>query len=210
VSAYDNAPGLASDFWASPVLRDGEGKLYCPGFVGATESDRAWDFVLFQGMVKSPGVSEVRVLKAQDADVKKAAGGDGARVTTHGIRPAEVDILITLWTPEQWERMKELWKLIMPRAGKDTGKAVDVAHPMLDVHGIKSLIVLRGEGPTRASNPRARVFTIHGLEYVAPSKKVATKTPVASIGSRLDPGEASNGQASPRPLPGAAGRNTSP
>jgi hypothetical protein len=211
VSAFDNVAAVASDFWAAPVLRDSStGKLYCPGFVGDTYSNRAWDFVVFQSIVKTPGVCEVRVLKAQDADVKKAAGSDGATVTTHGVRPAEVDIAITLWTPDQWEELKSFWKLVMPRAGKDTGKAVDVTHPMLDNHGIKSIIVLRGEGPAKGNNPRTRVFTIHGLEYIAKTKKTATATPVASIGSRLDPDAGSNGQASPRALPGAAGRNTGP
>lgn len=211
MSAFDNAAAVASDFWGSPVLRDSStGELYCPGFVGDTYSKYPWDVALFQGIVKTPGVCEVKVAKAQDADVKKSAGADGARVTTHGVRPAEIDVAVKLWTPEQWERMKELWQLIMPRAGKDKGKAVDVFHPVLDAHGIKSIIVIRGEGPSPASNPRAKVFTIHGLEYVAPSKKTATTTPVESIGSRLDPGRESNGQVSPRPLPGAAGRNTSP
>jgi hypothetical protein len=210
VTAYDNAAAVASDFWGSPVLKAEDGTLYCPGFVGETESKHPWNAVLFESTVKTPGVCEVKVTKSQDADVKQAKGSDGAKVTTHGVRPAEVEIAVKVWTPEQYKRLRELWALVMPKAGKGQGKATDVHHPTLKLHDIKSIIVLRGEGPAPGPEPRTRVFTIYGIEYIATSKKKVTKTPVAPKGSLYDPGKEGQGQAQARPTAGSNPRNTNP
>lgn len=208
--AYENVNAVSSDFWGKPVLRNSNGDLYCPGFVGETYARHIWDLAVFLGTKKTPGVCEVKVTKAQDADVKKAAGSDGATITTHGVRPAEIIIAVKLWTPDQWEKMKSLWKEIMPRPGKKEPEAVDVFHPVLDAHGIKSMLVTRGEGPAPSGSPAVKVFTIHGLEFFKTKKKKATKTPVASKGSVYDPGRLNNGQVAPRALPGAGGKNTGP
>ena len=210
MSAYDGIAGIPSDFWGSPVLRDNEGQLYCPGFIGATFSTSEWDYCTFGGDL-SPGVCTVTIHKTQAVDVKKAAGVDNATQTFHGLNPGEIDISITLWTPQQFEELKKLWKKIMPRAEKTVGTAYDFYHPSTATMGIKSVAVIAGSFGADGKVSRSKVFSIRATEWYQPKKrKTSTKTPIASIGSVLDPGRVSNGQVVPRPLPGAAARNTGP
>lgn len=211
-SAYQGVSSVSSDFWGSPVLRnETTGKLYCPGFVGETFSKNTWDTVVFGGVAQTPGLCTVSVSKSQDVDIKKSKGSDGATVTPHGLMPAEVQIAITIWTPQQLVELNKLWALIMPKAGKSSGEAFDVSYPSLKTHGIKSVMVTRGEGLAPADK-RARTFTIHCIEFAgaAVRKRKATKTLVEAKGSTLDPKTESAGQAPARPKPGTFAKNTKP
>ena len=187
--AYSNvSPVGRSLFWGSPVLRDGNGKLYCPGYTGETYAASQWDYVSFGPDVRTPGVAEVKVNRAQASDVKPAAGKDGATVTLHGVRPAEVVVTLKIWTPQQLDELHTLWDKIMPRAGKTTAQIVTVAHPVLTLHNVRSMVVLRGEGPLDGPAPKIKLFTISGVEYVKPANgKNATKTPTAPAPTVFDP-----------------------
>lgn len=121
---------IPSEFWGSPVLRakaDNEGgsgvvagELWCPGFNGNTYQKKAWNKVWikvpYSGLMQpfTPGACEVRVSKSRSVDKKKRAGGDGSRITLHGIQPAEGEIICRIWTPQQYEMLKELWLTIFP------------------------------------------------------------------------------------------------
>ena len=107
------------DFWGQPVYVDKNGELQCPGFVGKTYASSIWDYVRIGGM-QTPGIAEVQTNKFRDVDRKKRSGGDGARITVHGIEPALVEIRIQLWTPEQWRSMGNLWAKLFPGPQKIT------------------------------------------------------------------------------------------
>lgn len=197
-------------FWGAPVLRRSDGELYCPGFSGETYSRNQWDYVGFGPILISPGLADVKVVKSQESDIKQAAGRDGATVTTHGVRPAEITVTLRIWTPQQLEEMYDLWAVIMPKANKNTATAFDVSHPVFTLHDIKSMIVLRGEGPVDGPAPKVKLFTITGIEFVARPKaqRSATKTLAKAEPSTLDPN--ATVAASAPATPGTNRRNTGP
>ncbi len=206
---------VPSDFWGAPVIKRQDGSKYCPGFVGETFSKNMWDLVLFGGILKTPGIAEVKVAKSQDADVKEAKGKDGAKITAYGIRPAQITINIKIWTPDQLDELRGLWQQIMPRANqsKDQRPSVlDIYHPNLKVMEIKQAIVLRGEGMAAGSESKTKVFQIDCLEYIPPSSKGVNKPakPVPPKPSYLDKGRESQGQAAARALTGSNPKNTGP
>ncbi len=74
----------------------------------------------------------------------------------------------------------------------------DVSHPELDMHGIKSLLFVEGDGPNPGPIVRSRVFTMKALEFLQPTKTNATKTPTASKGTVFDPGKQSTPGSNPK------------
>lgn len=109
---------INSDFWL-PVYQRPDGSLYSAGQPGNTFSDNLMDTVYF-GAAPSPGIAEVTVMKERSVDKKKGAGSDGGRLTIHGVNPAEFEIRFRIWTPEQWEAMKQLKALVFVPAYKTT------------------------------------------------------------------------------------------
>lgn len=197
-------------FWGQPVVTNSDGTLSCPGFVGPTYAASAWDKVFvavpYSGSEQpyTPGQAEVSVHKSRDVDKKKFAGGDGARLTIHGLEPAIIEIRLLIWTPEQLLWLSKIWPVLFPAqqkvasipnnsrpvtARQNVSTAFDVQHPALDLHGVKSMVFTGGVGPDQGPTPRSRVFTMRGLEFLPPVKNVnSTNTPPSSKGSLLDPG----------------------
>ncbi len=254
-NAYDGVKGLPSEFWGAPVLRDDNGELYCPGYTGNAYSSNGRDKVFIQvpfgsgnypSQPYTPGICTVDASKAREFDEKKAKGRDGGRLTTHGLNLGEVDITITIWTPQQLLELQRLWAIIFPgftktethkvagarsttsvtASGDTTTENADgsfktnrnfstvtipqvgskkahnvttkvasnvaspfqVSHPDLSMHGIQSLLFVRGSGLTVGSTTGTRVFKMTCKEYVKPGTVNVTKTAVAAKGSVLDGG----------------------
>lgn len=103
---------IAFDFWYQPVFQNDDGSLYCDGITGPTIADSLWDKVFFSG-APTPGVAEVNFRRDRDVDIKKPTGSDGATVTIHGIVPADIEIKLLIWTPDQFKALGELWPLLM-------------------------------------------------------------------------------------------------
>jgi len=204
---YSGLARASFDFWGSPVLTNNNGELYCPGFVGETYMVNPEDF-LYLGLPLTrpftPGVADVQIESYRDVDKKKAAGGDGARVTIHGLEPADVTVSIVIWTPEQLRVLQNIWTILFPKAQKGSPPAYDIQHPRLKFHGVKSLQFVRGSGPHPGPIARSRVFTMRAIEFLKPSQKKTSKTEVASIKSKYDP------KTTDHPKPGSVPGNTGP
>ena len=116
---YANVENIVpSQFWGAPVIQDPTTRqLYCPGYTGNTFAMRAEDFMVI-GDYTTPGLVEVSVSKGRKYDVKSGKGTDGGRITTFGIELAEVEIKITIWTPQQLVELKKLWQAIFPGVTK--------------------------------------------------------------------------------------------
>ncbi len=191
--------GLAQEsfaFWGAPVFKNSIGDLVCPGFTGNTYANSKWDYVTIASQ-QTPGVCEVNVDKYRDVDKKKKSGTDGARITIHGIEPALIDIRITIWTPQQLQDLNLIWGYIFPKSSaRPAGTSSKepwpplrkVSHPMFTLHGITSVQFVKGEGPVLGSVSRSRIFTIKAVEYLPPSTKNVTSTPVQPVGSLYDIG----------------------
>lgn len=208
-SAYSNLANqgyqvVSSDFWGTPVLKLNDGSLFCPGFVGKTflNDESPWNSVYISAPLAqpyTPGLVEVTVDKSRKADVKEIAGADGASVTYSGISPSRVEFRITIWTPDQFEALKRLWAILFPAPQKEIKQTTtpngqqqavtiqkvqpyDMSHPMLNIHKIKSLVMLSASGPDPGNIPRSRVFTMRAIEFIQVTKDPVntTTTPKAS------------------------------
>lgn len=211
IQPYKDIPNLVNfQFWGSPVLRATTdqnatgikaGDLWCPGFIGPTFVPQ--DSYGFLGITMPgpttqelsqvngfPGIADVRVSAQRKVDMKKASGADGATVTFTGRDPAQVDISLTIWTPQQLKILEAMWKELQPPAGKGEPAAYQVTHPLLRFHSIKALMFVGADGPSPGGPPQSRTFVIRALEYLPPKKKKATKTPkkTETRGSVLDEG----------------------
>jgi hypothetical protein len=169
---------VAFDFWSAPVLQNGKGEYYCPGYDGETFASSPWDYVKIGGGgdLKTPGIAMVHCHKEYAIDKKKPAGSHGARITVHGIDAADIDIELLIWTPEQLRQLRNLWSIIFP-ANKGEVQARDVSHPVFSQHGVKSMVFVRGMGPDRGPVVNSRTFTISGIEFAKLSTVKATVSP---------------------------------
>ncbi len=132
-------PGEAFEFWGQPIyiaddttagqFQVNPGDLYCPGYVGPTFAYNPWDKVGIQWVDPktnkskgaqnfTPGTCIVTVRKERTVDAKKSAGADGETITPHGLKAAEVEIRITIWTPQQFIELQALWLNLFPGVQK--------------------------------------------------------------------------------------------
>lgn len=206
-TAYANVKATNFAFWGAPVVEANDGTLSCPGYTGNTFASSPWDYLVLAvpynspDQPKTPGVCEVQCRRERSVDKKKPAGNNGARITIHGMQPAEVDIKLLIWTPDQLRWLNEIWRVVFPN-GKGNPEAFDVDHPVLRQHDVKSLVFIGGGGPDAGPIAKTRIFTMKAIEYVPQQKKKATKTVVQSKGSVFDP--------KPLPTPGSAEKNKGP
>jgi hypothetical protein len=181
---------VPSIFWGSRVLVDANGHPYCPGFIGNTFTNNQWDTVKIAiptpfltgtlqqlNVDRTPGICDVVVKRGRDIDRKKSAGSDGQRLTFKGINNADIEIAITIWTPEQLDVLAALWNVLQPKVGKGEPVAFDVSHPQFEINSIKSLCFIDSVGMTEGRTSKAKVFTIRAVEYFPPG----TKKTVTSI-----------------------------
>jgi hypothetical protein len=214
VTPYANIQNRVSfDFWAQPVIQASDGTYFCPGFEGDTFAKNPENLVKFGGGsapfasagqdLVLPGICTVHCDKEYASDKKKPTGSNGARITVHGIDAAQIEIECLIWTPEQLRQLRNVWAVLFP-GNKGPQQARDVSHPTFTMHGVKSMVVLKGRGPDRGSVVNSRIFTISGLEFAKPAA-TATVTPKGAkpIGSINDP-------AASYPTPGSNTANTGP
>ena len=176
---------IPSPFWGSPVYADKDGRHWCPGFDGETFSTNQWDYIKFNKIAglaidRTPGVCRVTVHKGHDVDKKKPPGAHGARHTSFGIKPADFNVEIEIWTPEQLRQLQILWAYVLTPKSDGSLKTIDVTHPMFGIHSIKSMQFVSGSGPV-VSHDRRGVFTMHVLEFMKPSTGNIVNTPTASV-----------------------------
>ena len=180
---------LPSAFWGTPVFRatqDGymisAGELYCPGFIGNTFSKNPWDYVEISYLEtlgvsgKTPGVCTVSVRRGRKIDRKKSAGSDGETITFSGINNADIEIAITIWTPEQLDVLTKMWALLQPASGKGSPGAWDIKHPQFGINQIKSAMFVDSVGLEGGSEKKTKTFVIKAVEYL-PAGPKAIKTP---------------------------------
>lgn len=182
-------------FWRQPVYQIADGSYFTPGCDGPTYVSDPWSKVelglstilQYNGQPRTPGIAKVRVEKFRDVDKKKAAGNDGARVTIHGVEPAEVEIEVQIWTPEQLRQLLQLWGILFPAANKGAPPAISVQHPAFtsNLHAIRSLQFVRMEGPEVQPNGIG-IFRMRAWEFLKPGTKSATATAAAPLPTVYD------------------------
>jgi hypothetical protein len=161
----------------------------------------------------APGIVEsIEVSRKTKLDKKVAPGANGATLTFQGYELAEVTISMKCWREPHLERLQLLLESILPKPGKEAPKPRDFVHPILVLHGLKSLFVESVDGPTMPDADGIVKYTLNCIEFAPPPKKVATSTPkqsqaaIAGFGNALDPAKPPNTTPSPAPVaPSKAG-----
>ncbi len=184
---------IPSTFWGTPVYKDSKGVKHCPGFIGEAFSKNPWDYVTIEfpnsGVPnQTPGLCTVSVRRGRKVDRKKSSGSDGETLTFTGISNADIEISITIWTPEQLDILIDLWKVIQPPPGKGVPQAFDIKHPQFLINQVKSCVFVDSIGLENGSVSKTKTFVIKAVEYLPASKRKTTKTPdrAKARGSKLD------------------------
>lgn len=158
-----------SDFWIQPVYKKSDGTLFCPGVDGPTFASSQWDTVYFS-TAPTPGLVEVTVDRERQIDEKKSSGTDGAHVTIHGTKPARIEIRLLIWTPDQWEALKQLWPILMTPPYKTQLKTVtSTSYIPPDSSATTTTASVSGGSVSTT--------TVPAVATVTTSKKVTTTTP---------------------------------
>ncbi len=146
-----------------------------------------WDTVRIAGQ-DLPGNAKVSGDVVRKLDKKNAKGVDGATITDDGADPTEIEIEIVLATREHWVAYQRVLPSIDPNLGKSKATAVDIVHPALALHQIRSVYVERVSIPVPGSDPQTRIVRIKAVGWLpppppAPSK---SKTPDSAKGKASD------------------------
>jgi hypothetical protein len=126
-------------------------------------------------------VKEIKVSRKTKLDKKVSAGVSGATITFQGYELAEVEITMKIWTRKQWERAQTAIKDLLPDAKKKKPTPRDFFHPMLSLHGLKSLYVEEIEGPGPPGVEGIIEYTVKCVEFAPPPKTTQTNTATASL-----------------------------
>lgn len=210
---------VSFQFWRQPVFQYTDGTYYTPGVDGPTYATSPWDkleidatvpppYVASGSKFSTPGICKVRVTKYRDVDKKKSAGSDGARVTIHGMEPAQLEIELMIWTPEQLRQLAAMWPVLSPAAYKGSPAAYDVRHPALSggLHSVSSVQFVSLDGPEIDSRG-VGTFRMKAWEFLKPGNPnvSVTKTAAAPTPTLYD---TTNSPAIS--TPGSSSANTAP
>ena len=112
-------------------------------------------------------------------DHRHAAGRDGARVRDKGYDLAEVDLVLTITTDDEWSDMLALVALVFPRSATPTARnAHACAHPLLALAGITELYGT-SMGPPTQTSPTKWEVTLKFVEYRVGAQRSVSRTPRA-------------------------------
>lgn len=171
-----------------------------------------WDLVVLGG-VKLPGKAKVTNAGIRAKfDPKKGKGKDGARPSVDGLEGQSVDIVVTVWTQEQLDKLEEVCKQLLPQPGVKQG-AVAIKAPAVNFLGITDVVILGGSLLTEASEPKGgRQMTISAVHWIAKStpagEKKAVSTPTRSVRNRRS--EDARKRENPNPPPSQQSSSVAP
>lgn len=178
------------------------------------EDDGAWNrFVI----AKLPGgvcpgiVRSIKITRQHDVDEKKGGGTKGGTLTVNGEKLATVALTLEWWQDEnddhldlELQRCETLIALLFP-GGNKAATPFDCAHPALAMHGLRSLLFEKFDGPTQ-TQPQIWQLSMEAKQWRPTPKapKSATSTPAASkplnMGNSITGGPGSDQPFGP-PLP---------
>lgn len=143
-----------------------------------------WDALYITGHLAPGIVEDIDIGRAYKVDEKGGAGVNGATLTVQGLQLATVTIRLKLWTRRHVLMADQLVYSIFlrPKLNK-TVKPFDFGHPLLETHGLRSLLVVDVQGPTKPNADGFQFLTLKLREFAQPPPKPtqsATTTPKAT------------------------------
>lgn len=163
--------------------------VYEEGYEGPEQSPMPWERGTLNGF-KVPGIFDVRCTPRIKLEIPKASGRDGGPAIEKGHLPAEVDITITIWTPQHLRLFEALMIGIWRAPGQDSTyqlteagqvvkatRAVSIAHPKCNgqPYNITAILLERVSSLEPGREAGTRACQIKAMQYLPPSKTVATR-----------------------------------
>ena len=139
----------------------------------------SWDTLVlggvrFRGTFKWSGD-----LIKREIDQRHAAGRDGAKLRDKGYVAAEVDLILTMTTDDEWREMCALVALVFPRGAAPSARnAHPCAHPQLALAGISELYGA-SLGPVTEAGATKYEVVLKLLEYRPGAQTNTSRTPRA-------------------------------
>lgn len=140
------------------------------------------DYILLAGQ-RSPGVALLPggASSPRKWDERKGYGTSGSTIVFTGEGLAKFSVKIQLVTRDDWAAW-DAWAPLVKRSPKgDKPKATDIWHPILEEHGIASVVVEDLVGPTQVLDGTAWEWELKFIQYRAP--KPALAKPQGSAGT---------------------------
>lgn len=132
-----------------------------------------------------PGLVRYEGEIGRKLDVKNAKGSDGATITDDGSDPETLEFQLLMWREDQWKvYCTQVVPLINPNTTKGKLSPVDVAHPILALHGIKRVYIEKMTLPKPGKIPQTKEVTIRmrGWRPEPVNPKSKSSTPDKSAG----------------------------
>lgn len=192
---------------SDPTIRDTPGidTLVGHGMSDLPQGASPWDFVYVDGQLL-PGIAKVSGQRRHRIDQPQGNGQTGLLNVHTGFDPGEIIIHLTMWTPQQWVRFKQVLQLFQPapKNGDFAYQAVDVSHPGLEMLGIRRMYVVNVSVPQLAPSQKVEVL-IQAIEFLPPKRD-----PPKVISSTVSAERAKNPGPDPTKRPSAKTTTTGP
>lgn len=141
----------------------------------------AWDTVFVAG-VALPGLARVSGKGVEHTiDVKKSPGKDGATFTDLGRELAHFSIVLVLQSQEEWDAFETSRSTLQPLNATGKLQALSVAHPVINVLGVRSLYFTRIGVPHPGSVIGTYEVELETLEYKPPKATAGSGTPTKDV-----------------------------
>lgn len=134
------------------------------------EAPDLWDVVTIAGFT-FPGVANVSGEPKRKLDKKNAKGADGRTITDDGADGVDIEVVIQIYTAEQWYNYQLAIPFIDPNQQKGKLLPVDIIHPALKLHNIRSMYVESMTLPQTNGTPQVREVRIKATSWAPPPKK---------------------------------------
>lgn len=137
-----------------------------------------------------PGAWEVEGEVARKVDIKEQKDRDGATIKDQGYSNADVTLIGTISTLDDWETLDKALKEIHPRRKGAAREPLAVVHPALAILGINNVYVL-GIGAPQLNADGIVSVRIRCLEWL-PASKATGKSKGKPLNTNWKPGDALN------------------
>jgi hypothetical protein len=149
--------------------------------------DSPIDYFLLAGR-KSPGLARLIGLDTpRKWDERRGYGLSGSVIVFTGLKLAEFDAEIRLYTTKDWDDWHSWRALVAKPPLRTRPKALDIWHPWAELQGVKSVVVLNEPIPVEGEAGEYTA-TIKFKQYRAP--KLALAKPEGSKAKPTDPVDA--------------------
>lgn len=143
-----------------------------------------WDALYITGHIAPGIVDDISIDRGFKVDEKGGAGVNGATLTVQGLNLAAITIKLKLWTRRHVQMADQLvYSIFLRPKQTNTVKPFDFGHPLLETHGLRSLLVVDVSGPTKPTDDGFQFLTLKCKEFLQPPPKPktsATTTPKAA------------------------------